>query len=169
MHEPRQPNPVDEELHLVDLMFRVLPGAVIGTAAISPFEDPSTLTLGGADNHLDLYVPTGYVQTRLFARPLIDALVEITPRTPRTVFLRGDANDDGTLGLSDAISTLLHLFSAEFPLSCYDAADANDDGRLDISDAIQTISYLFLGADAPPEPFPEPGDDPTADALPCGE
>ena len=133
------------------------------------FEDPRTLTLGGADNHLDLYVPTGPVQTRLFARPLIDALVEISPRTPRTVFLRGDANDDGTLGLSDAISTLLHLFSADFPLSCDDAADSNDDGRVDVSDAIQTISYLFLGANAPPPPFPEPGDDPTADELACYE
>jgi len=168
-HEPREPNPVDEELYLADVIFRVLPEADVARTAIRLFEDPTTLTLGGADNYVDLYVPTGNVQTRLFARPLIDALVEISPRTPRTVFLRGDSNDDGTLGLSDAISTLLHLFSAEFPLNCRDAADANDDGRLDISDAVQTISYLFLGADAPPDPFPEPGDDPTADELACYE
>jgi len=169
MHEPRVPNPVDEELYLVDVMFRVLPAAEVERTAIRLYEEPTTSTLGGADNHVDLYVPTGNVETRLFARPLIDALVGISPRSVRTAFLRGDANDDGTLGLSDAISTLLHLFSADFPLSCHDAADSNDDGRLDVSDAIQTISYLFLGANAPPPPFPDPGDDPTADELACYE
>ena len=47
------------------------------------------------------------------------------------VFLRGDADRDETLGLSDAVLTLGHLFRGEGELLCEDAADANDDGEID--------------------------------------
>jgi hypothetical protein len=52
-------------------------------------------------------------------------------------------------------------------MACKDAADANDDGRLDISDAVFTLEYLFSGTRKPLEPFPDPGTDPTEDALRC--
>jgi hypothetical protein len=50
---------------------------------------------------------------------------------------------------------------------CLDAGDGNDDGTLDITDAIFILAHLFLGGPAPPRPYPEPGDDPTPDALGC--
>jgi hypothetical protein len=41
-------------------------------------------------------------------------------------------------------------------------------GSLDITDAILVLQDLFLGGADPPPPFPEAGEDPTADDLGCG-
>lgn len=85
---------------------------------------------------------------------------------PPDGFLRGDANGDLSLDLSDAVKTLLHLFAGG-DLSCPDAADVDDDGALRISDPIALLDFLFRGGGPPPPPFPSPGEDPTADALGC--
>lgn len=82
-------------------------------------------------------------------------------------FLRGDANDDGNIDLSDAIKILLCKFVGEPCPECRDAMDANDDGRDDVSDAITILTFLFRGGNAPPTPGPEIcGLDPTPDDLP---
>jgi hypothetical protein len=81
--------------------------------------------------------------------------------------LRGDANADATLDISDSISLLFYLFTGEFQLSCEDAGDANDDGLLDTSDAVAILGHLFLGQEPLPGPFSECGSDPTDDALMC--
>src|SRR5262245_41711046 len=85
-------------------------------------------------------------------------------------FIRGDANNDTDLNLTDAICILSDLFfqshACGSPL-CLDARASNDDGRIDISDPIHVLLYLFVGGPEPPSPFPQPGVDPTADALPC--
>ncbi len=84
-----------------------------------------------------------------------------------TPFLRGDANNDSRVDLSDAIAILNSLFLGIPPLApCADALDVNDEGRVDISDAIYLLSYLFQGGAAIPPPYPEPGVDPTPDGLP---
>jgi hypothetical protein len=66
----------------------------------------------------------------------------------------GDANQDGTLDLSDAVSLLGHLFGGhpEF-LPCGDRTredpgntallSANGDAFVDISDAVYVLQYLF--------------------------
>jgi hypothetical protein len=82
-------------------------------------------------------------------------------------FLRGDSNGSARVDLSDPIALLSHLFLGQDPVPCLDAADGNDDGTLDITDAIFVLGHLFLGGAAPPEPYPEPGSDPTPDALGC--
>ncbi len=84
-------------------------------------------------------------------------------------FIRGNANDDARVDLSDAVYVLGHLFLGQPAPPCVKAADANDDGRMDISDAVYVLSFLFLGADPIPAPYPECGVDPTADALTCEE
>lgn len=71
-------------------------------------------------------------------------------------FIRGDANGDGSLDISDAVTILIHLFAGGATLSPR-AADANDDGALNISDAVYVLDYLFTGGPEPPPPFPEPG------------
>jgi len=82
-------------------------------------------------------------------------------------FLRGDANMDGLLDISDAVNALGLLFQGTAPPYCLDAVDANDDGELDISDPITSLNFLFSGgADLPPPSF-ESGFDPTADGLFC--
>ncbi|MBI4601251.1 MAG: DUF3160 domain-containing protein [Planctomycetes bacterium] len=85
-------------------------------------------------------------------------------------FVRGDASGDGGLNITDAICMLSRLFDGAGACGgqgCLDAGDSNDDGLADISDPIYLLAYLFLGGPAPPAPFPDAGDDPTADALEC--
>lgn len=80
-------------------------------------------------------------------------------------FIRGDANSDGEIDMSDVIRMLLYMFKgAEITLN-KDAADFNDDGYLDISDAINLLQFLYKGGPNPPPPFPNPGIDPTSDNL----
>jgi hypothetical protein len=82
-------------------------------------------------------------------------------------FIRGDADGDGRLSLTDPIRILGSLFLGGPALSCEEAADVDDSGALQITDAIALLGYLFLGAPAPPAPFPNRGADPTADLLEC--
>jgi hypothetical protein len=82
-------------------------------------------------------------------------------------FLRGDANGDLSLDVSDAIQILFVLFRGRFT-DCKDALDANDDGKLDTTDAIRILDYLFRSGPEPAPPFPIPGPDPTGDdTLDC--
>lgn len=92
-----------------------------------------------------------------------------SPGVAETVrFQRGDANGDGIINLSDAVSTLGFLFLGKATPSCLDAADANDDGLVDISDALATLGFLFLGGTEIPLPGPDTcGTDPTTDELSC--
>jgi hypothetical protein len=83
------------------------------------------------------------------------------------IFVRGDANDDGAVNISDPVHTLGHLFAGDASLDCEDAADANDDGEVNISDPIATLGRLFLGDGFLPPPSRSPGVDPTRDELGC--
>lgn len=88
-------------------------------------------------------------------------------RGQSTRFKRGDANADARVDVSDAVSTLNHLFLGRAGGPCEDAADANDDGQLDVSDAVYSLAYLFLGGSEPASPGFQCGVDPTPDALGC--
>jgi len=81
-------------------------------------------------------------------------------------FVRGDANGDQRIDLSDPLSALLLMFGAA-STDCEKSADVNDDGKLEISDVIYLLSYLFEGGPMPPPPFPLPGHDRTPDTLAC--
>jgi hypothetical protein len=167
--QPRSPLSRDEEFRHVDVIFRVAADLECDETRIRLIEEPGTITLGGADNFADPFIPSGNSEQRFFARPLVDAVIDILPPSPRDAFIRGDANFDERVELSDSVATLHYLFAfgAGAGLECEDAADANDDGRLDVSDAIYGLGFLFLGGPAPPPPFPEEGADPTEDALEC--
>ena len=86
---------------------------------------------------------------------------------PESPFIRGDANRDGLVELSDPVRTLGYLFLGEDDLEtfCADAADTDDDGILVLTDPILVLNHLFLGGPAPLPPFPEAGLDPTSDGL----
>jgi hypothetical protein len=93
----------------------------------------------------------------------------------RAQFVRGDADSDGRIDLTDGIRILSFIFVGGPEPECMDAADANDSGALDISDAIWILSWLFV--DGPPPLPPSPispsyavedcGLDPTPDELGC--
>lgn len=76
-------------------------------------------------------------------------------------FVRGDADGNREVDITDAIRILSYLFSGGQRPVCLDAADVNDTGDVDISGAISILGYLFLGGAAPAVPFPLPGADPS--------
>ncbi|MBI4584834.1 MAG: hypothetical protein HY717_12535 [Planctomycetes bacterium] len=84
--------------------------------------------------------------------------IALCPGEP--VFHRGDANDDGSMDISDAVFILYHLFLGTVDLPCEEAADADDLGGVEITDAIRLLHHLFLGGPPPEAPGPPP--------LPCG-
>lgn len=83
-------------------------------------------------------------------------------------FRRGEADDNGSLDLTDAVFSLSALFLSGTPPGCLDAADSNDDGQFNLTDAVYTLNALFLGGGMPPAPgTSDCGLDPTDDELGC--
>jgi hypothetical protein len=81
-------------------------------------------------------------------------------------FIRGDADVDGHLDITDPIRILRYLI-LQGDLACIDAADADDDGAVGISDASAVLLHLFAGGPPPPPPFPGCGLDPGEHDLGC--
>ena len=85
----------------------------------------------------------------------------VTDPEPPLAGLRvaGDVNQDGKLGLFDALGLLHVVFVADpFPLPCGDAPtdtgnkallDVNGDSTVDQSDVVYLLNYLFLKGDPP--------------------
>ncbi len=82
-------------------------------------------------------------------------------------FIRGDANSDNLVDLSDGIFILSRLFLGGLPLECPEAGDTNDDDIGDLSDAVFLFQSLFLGGRPIPPPYPKPGQSPGS-SYPCG-
>lgn len=67
--------------------------------------------------------------------------------------MRGDANADAVVEMSDAVVVLNHLYlGSTEPLSMVHA-NANGDAIVDVADPVYLLSYLFLGGAQPPAPF----------------
>lgn len=73
------------------------------------------------------------------------------------LFVRGDANYDFTLDLSDAIAMLGYLFGSGPLLAPLEASDANADGSVNLADPLAVLGYLLQGGSAPSAPFPDAG------------
>ncbi|MBI4606887.1 MAG: PKD domain-containing protein, partial [Planctomycetes bacterium] len=86
---------------------------------------------------------------------------------PALAFRRGEANQDGKVDISDAVSILQWLFLGEAEPGCLSAADVDGDKAVNITDPIYLLTHLFLGGPSPPEPFATCGPDPSPDGLPC--
>lgn len=84
-------------------------------------------------------------------------------------FVRGDANGNQLVNISDAVVLLGFLFLGGEPVTCLDAADSNDSGRVNVADAAYILNFLFRGGTMMPPPYPNPALDPTTDALTCGQ
>jgi hypothetical protein len=120
----------------------------------------SSITAFGLDGSGEVYICSS--PSRLYR--IVPAAID----PPLGTFLRGDANGDSVLDISDAVSTLLQLFTSFVPPApCDDAADSNDDGALSLTDAVYSLGFLFAGGPAPPAPFGACGKDGTADDLSC--
>jgi hypothetical protein len=88
------------------------------------------------------------------------------PPSTALAVIRGDANIDGHLDVSDPVETVLYLFDAD-PVACLLALDSNDDELVDLGDIIYSLNNLFSTGADPAAPFPFCGLDPTTGALPC--
>ena len=86
---------------------------------------------------------------------------------PVTTFVRGDANSDGQINLTDGISILGYLFSGTAEPACFAAAKATGSpGGLSITDPVFIFTWLFSSGDDPPPPTPSAGSYLAADCGP---
>ncbi len=70
-------------------------------------------------------------------------------------YIRGDANSDGEVDVSDSVYISMYL-RGEAILVCLDAADANADGKVTSDDAKYLLAYLFEGGPKPSAPSDAP-------------
>jgi hypothetical protein len=66
---------------------------------------------------------------------------------------RGDANNDGTVDLSDAVFISNYLQGGPVP-PCKNQADSDDNGSILSTDATYLLNWLYNGGPAPPYPGP---------------
>ena len=146
--------PAGNEFPILTITYDVDPGQIPGTFTLV------TLTPGAGFPPTDIVFspPSGVSITP----QLVDAIFTFID----TAFIRGDANLDGGIDIADAIAILGFLFT-QGPGPCADALDANDDGGVNIADAVYVLNFLFTQGTPPPAPHPNPGTDPTPDALGC--
>ncbi|MBI4605969.1 MAG: metallophosphoesterase [Planctomycetes bacterium] len=81
-------------------------------------------------------------------------------------FLRGDANEDRDLNLTDGVVVLNYLFTGA-PPPCLAASDFDASGTVTISDPIQTFNFLFTGGRPPAPPYPDCGGGAEAPDVGC--
>ena len=87
---------------------------------------------------------------------------------PEIRFIRGDADANGALQLTDGIRILNALFMGSSMPGCLDAGDADDNGVIQLTDGIVIFQFLFLGGAMPADPGPfNCGPDPTDDGIGC--
>jgi len=84
-------------------------------------------------------------------------------------FIRGDANNDGTINIADVVFLYGYYQDPERYDPCNDdSADTNDDGVFDLADPVYLQMYLNGGDPPPPPCCSSPDCDPTQDNIePC--
>ncbi|MFQ5607634.1 MAG: dockerin type I domain-containing protein, partial [Candidatus Zixiibacteriota bacterium] len=65
-------------------------------------------------------------------------------------FLRGDANTDTRVDLTDIVFLIDFIFRSGVPPVSFDAADADFDSRIRITDVTFLINYLYRNGPPPP-------------------
>ncbi len=113
--------------------------------------------------------PDGSEGLSVLAAPTPGSANEGPAPPPEATFIRGDANGDTWINVTDMTGILGFLFHSRPAPACRDRLDADDDGEIDISDALYVGAALFRHGPPFPEPFPDPGLDPTPDEIPCAE
>ncbi len=61
----------------------------------------------------------------------------------------GDANDDGSANVSDAVYIINYVFIGGPVPACHEKGDANCDAAINVSDAVWLINYVFIGGRPP--------------------
>jgi len=64
-------------------------------------------------------------------------------------FMRGDANGDNLITVSDVVFLINYLYQGGTAPDPYASGDANDDGIVNLGDLVYLINYLFKGGPSP--------------------
>ena len=131
-------------------------------ASLTPYMHTAEDTVGTSLNS-----PALLEGNARLAAAAIATLAGLADGTENGIFIRGDANADGTVDVSDPLFVLLHLFAEGPAPVCLDAADADDSGGIGLGDAVRILSMLFGGKGGLPAPGGACGRDLTPDALAC--
>jgi hypothetical protein len=75
----------------------------------------------------------------------VDVIMTVGPAT----YVCGDADNSGSVDISDAVYLIAYIFSGGPAPNPLVAGDANCDSAVDISDAVYLIAYIFSGGPAP--------------------
>ena len=85
---------------------------------------------------------------------------------PDPEFVRGDATEDGSITVADAIAIFEYLF-LDFEPNCIAAIDTDENQQITITDAFLLLNFLFLGGAPPTSPFPACGPGANLGLLGC--
>ena len=148
----------------------------------SGFHDGLRVFFGARESSRVVYDESGPTPGEIIARvPAGSGVVQVTVRNrdlqvsnglpfsyglSPSLFVRGDANGDGLVDVSDPVKVLFYLFSGA-ATDCEDSLDADDDERIGLTDAVRVLDFLFRGGLAPAAPFPQAGTDPAGTELGC--
>ncbi|MEE2882874.1 MAG: Ig-like domain-containing protein [Planctomycetota bacterium] len=142
----------------------LLSGPFHGSSVIN---SDGTLTYSADDNFEGNDTMIYVVQDGHGGSATATIVVTVTASAASTMaIIRGDANTDGQLDVSDPVETILYLFDGD-PVFCLLALDSNDDEMVDLGDIIFSLNNLFSTGADPAAPYPFCGTDPTAGSLPC--
>jgi hypothetical protein len=111
--------------------------------------------------------PDGGASLSVLAAPTPGSANAEPAPPPEGTFVRGDANGDSSVNVTDMTEILGFLFRSRPAPACRDRLDTDDDGKIDISDALYIGAALYRHGLPFPEPFPDAGLDPTPDEIPC--
>jgi hypothetical protein len=67
-------------------------------------------------------------------------------------YVCGDADGNGIVNVSDAVSLISYIFGGGPPPEPLAAGDLNCDGIVNVSDVVYAIAYIFGGGSAPCDP-----------------
>ncbi len=127
-----------------------------------------SLPLGGGDGDiLKLYfhlgtptAGTAVLDTLTFNNYMLDFSTILGDYIPEynsseialTSTLRGDANSDDNINISDAVLIINFIFMEGDPPASQCGGDANSDGLINVSDAVFIINYVFIAGSPAPGP-----------------
>ena len=90
---------------------------------------------------------------------LVEACIGVSGFTAdEPLFLRGDLDVSGALGIGDVIDLMEYAFIDGPVPACLRAADFDGDGVVSaVADSVASLAYQYVGGPAPPAPFPDCG------------
>lgn len=103
----------------------------------------------------------GRVETRVLPEGLQQVQGGLQVRLDRSAslpFIRGDANGDSRVDISDPLLILGYLFLGD-PSRCQEAMDVDAGGLVDLADAVGLLIFQFLDGLPPRAPYPGCGEE----------